>query len=67
MSKRNASEGMYRDVYWYRHHWGLELAFYPNDGDYRVSRKVVGNGSDPVTVKSSVDEFLDDYENGLVA
>ncbi len=67
MSKRNASDGVYRDVYWYRHHWGLELGFYPEDGDYRVSRKVVGNGIDRVTIKSSVDDFLSDYENGLVA
>jgi hypothetical protein len=66
MSKRNASEGMYRDVYWYRHHWGLELAHYPGDGDYRVMRKVVWDSDYPVTVKSSVDEFLNDIASGLV-
>lgn len=66
MSRSVKNDGVYRDVYWYRHHWGLELGFYPEDGDYRLSRKVVGNGSDRVAIKSSVDEFLDDIASGLV-
>jgi hypothetical protein len=60
------NDGVCRDVYWYRHHWGIELGYYPDDGDYRVSRKVVGNGSDMVSIRASVDEFLNDIASGLV-
>lgn len=49
------SSGAYRDVMWTRYGWGLELVTY--DGDYRIRRNYVGNGSDRVTIRGSVAEF----------
>jgi len=45
-------------VNWERHHYGLYL--YAMCGQYLVSRKYVGNGSDPLSVRESVRAFRRD-------
>jgi hypothetical protein len=53
--------GEYRNVYWHQHHWGLELSYWPTD-NYQVTRNYVGNGTDRVTVRESVADFLSTFK-----
>jgi hypothetical protein len=52
------SSGTYLGVNWERHQYGLYL--YSQDGGYLVSRKYVGNGSDKLGVRESVQTFRKD-------